>query len=49
MAHPLSGDAVEGAAIESGYAEVREVQKKQKHNQQLSQSGSRPSLIPLVF
>ena len=49
MAHPLSGDAVKGAAIESGYTEKTEVQKKQKYNQQLSQSGSRPSLIPLVF
>ena len=27
----------------------REAKKEQKYNQQLSQSGSRPSLIPLVF
>ena len=45
MAHPLHGDAVKGAAVESGYA----AKKEQKYNQQMSQSGSRPSLIPLAF
>ena len=50
MAHLLSGDAVKGAAVESGYAaKKREAKKEQKYNQQLSQSGSRSSLIPLVF
>ena len=40
----------QGAAVESDYAaKKREAKKEQKYNQQLSQSGSRPSLIPLVF
>ena len=50
MAHPLSGDSMKGAAAESGYAaKKREVKKEQKYNQEVSQSGSRLSFVPLVF
>ena len=50
MAHPLSSDSVKGAAAESGYAaKKREVKKEQKYNCEVSQSGSRPSFVPLVF
>ena len=50
MAHPLSGDSMKGAAAESGYAaKKREMKKEQKYNQQVYQSGSRLSFVPLVF
>ena len=50
MAHLLSGDSMKGAAAESGYAaKKREMKKEQKYNQQVSQSGSRQSFVPLLF
>ena len=50
MAHPHSCVALKGVTTKSGHAaEKREQKKHQKYDQQVTQSGSQPSCIPLVF
>lgn len=50
MTLPLSCDPLKRAAVESGYStQPKETREEQKYNQQVSQSGPRPSCVSLVF
>ena len=50
MAHPWSKRTLKRSAEEAGYAtELQEIKKKANYNQELSQRGSSPSMILLVF